>query len=196
VTRVRRPRPILVVALLALVVGTAAGALIADRESRGFRSSTALTLDQTSVLDPNAGADAIAKLSRLRALFVDFASTTLVRERVASDLHESPQALEGELRAVAPETSLVLLVEADASTSGEAERRLTSLIKRLKELSDQRQAAVAPRDRLQLVQLRAPGPGVALERTTRSVVSTGLLVGLAAAGLVLALATLGRPIEA
>ena len=122
----------MVVALLALVVGTAVGAFIADRESQGFRSSTALTLDQTSVLDPNDGADAIAKLSRLRALFVDFASTTQVRQQVASDLQETPQALEGKLRAVAPETSLVLLVQADASTSGEAERRLSSLIKHLK----------------------------------------------------------------
>jgi hypothetical protein len=187
---------VLVVALLVLVVGTAVGAFLADRASRDFRASTALTLDQTSVLDPNAGADAIAKLSRLRALFVDFASTTQIRREVANDLRESPTALEGKLRAVAPETSLLLLVQADASSSGEAERRLASLTAHLKTLAEQRQANVAPRDRLQLVELRPPGPGVPLERTTRSIVSTGLLVGLAAAGLVVALATLGRPIEA
>ncbi|HUR51583.1 MAG TPA: hypothetical protein VMZ11_05625 [Mycobacteriales bacterium] len=183
---------VVLLALVFFVVGTALGAYVADRGSKGFRSTAVVTLDQREVLDPVAVPDVIPKLSRLRPLFVNLASASAVRDAVADELGERPADLEDHLYVTAPEQSLLLLVEADGSTPAEARRRATALTHQLSEASDKRQEGLRENDRLKWVVLRPAGRGIDLGRTTRSVVTTGVLTGMSAAAFVVALATLRR----
>src|SRR5207247_8985342 len=118
------------------------GRVITTEGSNAIRTTAVGNLDQGDVLDPSKGTDAVAKLARLRVLFTDLATTTTLRDAVAQALGEPAKDLQGKLRVSASDRSLIMLVEADASSAPEAQRRAEVLNRQLSTASDQRQLQV------------------------------------------------------
>jgi hypothetical protein len=187
----RRTLSVAFLAFLAFLVAAAAGVLLA-RDDKGFRSTELVSLDQGEVLDPYAAPDELAKLSRLRVLYVDLSTTTSIRDAVAASTGDSAAALDGKLHAAAPTNSLVLMVQGDGANANEAQHRASALADALEAASDTRQQSVPEAQRVRWVTLREAGLGVDLSRSTRLTATTGLLSGASAAGMVVALAGMRR----
>jgi capsular polysaccharide biosynthesis protein len=175
---------LLVVAIVGLLV-TAISAASLQRRDPAYESTQALLIDQPRALAAAPNGDLIAKLGSLRIKYVSLLRSDAVIDPAAAALQLPPGLVAGSVRAAAPPESLIILVVGRAST-GELARTIAEEVStslRTYLADEQQQLAVPAENQITLTALRAAGPAVQVEPTTRRSISVGIVGGVVAAAL-------------
>jgi capsular polysaccharide biosynthesis protein len=177
----------LAVAAFLLTGGMAALAVHLRGET--FRSTAVLSIDQPAVLQGPATPGPVLKLQTLRAQYAALLSTRALLDPIARRVGRPAPELEDDLQATASKNSLLIVITAngdDASDTrllaGAAANELVRYVS-----TSQDDAGVKPRLKVVLSVVSAARPSQVIAGGRRTVVTTGLLVGLVAAALVVAL---------
>jgi capsular polysaccharide biosynthesis protein len=191
---VRAARRPLVVALLALVtflVTGALGALVVRADGPTYRSTAVLSIDQPSVLSRSAQPGPVLKLQILRAQYAALLGTRLLLDPIAERVDRPAGEVQEALRGVAAKNSLLVVITGEGDDAAEAralaEAASDELITYVTRSQDE--SFVKKDDQVALQLLSPARPGVVVTGARRTVVTTGLFVGLVCAAGVVAMAT-------
>lgn len=198
--RATRRRPVrfgalaIALALIAFVAVGGAGALIVRKSALTYRSTTVLTIDQPAVIAGSRDAGPIMKLSELRLQYSELLTTAVLDDAIATEAGVSAGYVASHVSAAADPSSLLIVVRADSSSSRRAARLATAAADQLVNYAKSSQNVYGiPASQQVVLNVVTPAtPGARLTRSLRTVATLGLFLGLVAAGLVLALATLVR----
>ncbi len=191
----RRGRGLLALLALLAFAGAATGGAFAVRsESVAYRSTTLLTIDQPLVVAATRDAGPIEKLSRLRLQYVGLLRTDTLAVPIGEQVGLSAKTVSSRLTAQALPDSLLLSVSATGPDADAAQRLASASAEQLVTYArtSQEQYAIPSGQRVLLEVATPAGPGRADTRSDRTVISVAGFLGLAAAGLVLAVGSLVR----
>lgn len=185
---------VVVLAVVAFVVAGVAGALVDRGRSSTFRSAALLSIDQPLVIAATRDAGPVEKLSRLRLQYAGLLRTDALAVPIAEQVGSTPGAVSGRLSAFPVPNSLLVEVAATGPDAGSAQRLATAAANALVGYAEKTQTTFkVPTEQMVVLQVvTEPRPGSEVRRGNREVVTVGVFLGLAAAALVLGVASLVR----
>lgn len=175
---------ILLVAIVGLLVaGLSAAAL--QRRDPAYESSQLLLIDQPAALALAPSGDLVAKLASLRFKYTSLLLSDGVLEPAAQEVGLPAGAVAGSVRASAPPESLLIRITARTSSAEPAPRIATAVAASLGRYVAEEQAAlgVPEASRIELSAIRPATGAVQVEPSRGRSLSTGIVGGLVAAGL-------------
>lgn len=166
-----------------LVTGLSAAAL--QRREPAYESSQLLLIDQPGALALAPSGDLVAKLASLRFKYTSLLLSDGVLEPAAEELGLPVGAVAGAVRASAPPESLLIRITARTPSAEPAPRIATAVASSLGRYVAEEQAAlgVPETSRIELGAIRDASPAVQVEPSRSRSMTTGIVGGVVAAGL-------------
>lgn len=183
-----------VLTVLAFAGAATGGVLIARSQNAKYRSTSLLAIDQPLVIASTRDAGPVEKLSRLRLQYAGLLRTDALAVPIANQVGLTPVTVSQRITATAVPDSLLIAVSAIGSTPDAAKRLAAAAAQELVNYAQRSQDQYSiPAAQQVVLGIATPArDGGAITRSTRTVVTVAGFLGLAAAGLVLALASLVR----
>lgn len=178
---------LLAIVMVALAVVGLAGLAAASGPGDPYEAQAALLIDQPRAIAAADGGAVLGKLANLRLKYTGLLRTRALTEPIAEEVGGSPEQIAGQLRAVAPPDSLLILVSASSDQADEAialaaaaSAALQTYVEEEHERED-----IPPADRFVLREVTPAEDAVLLDTSTRRTVLRAAAV-LAALGFVAA----------
>jgi capsular polysaccharide biosynthesis protein len=175
---------VLLVAIVGLLVAGLSAASL-QRRDPAYESSQLLLIDQPAALALAPSGDLVAKLASLRFKYTSLLLADSVLEPAAEAVGLPAGALAGAVRASAPPESLLIRITARTSAAEPAPRIAEAIATSLAQyVADEQSALGVPEaSRIELTAIRAASAAVQVEPSSGRSLSTGIVGGLVAAGL-------------